>query len=102
MANCYEPRVPKNPNTNSLLATWMYTTTSNNLGCRCRVVGCALTCRQAACKADSGFPFRMKVGPGSVFGPAEHRPSLYRKSVCSSRMTVSSRTWVERAVIDLQ
>ena len=40
--------------------------------------------------------------PGPVFDAAEHRLRLYRKVVCSSRVTVSSRTWAERAVLDLQ
>ena len=64
MANCHEPRVPeKSPHTNSLLAMWMYTTTSNNSDRRYRVTAwtCRLCIDLTVCRAASGFPVRMKV-----------------------------------------
>ena len=56
------------------------------------------------CKAAQRLPGSDEgtVGLGPVFDAAEHRPRLYRKAVCSARVTVAPRIWVKRAVLDLR
>ena len=102
MANCYEPGVPKKSEHEQPVGNMDVHNNVQQLGLQ--VPSCRLCFDLPASGVQGGQRFPVPDEGRAWFGvwsgrtQAESVPS----SVCSSRMTASCRTWVERAVIDLQ